>query len=160
VRVVPTWRLPDRDVAPRLPHVRFEATIDVAAPARKVFDVYADVERWPEWTASVTSIERLDQGPLRVGSRARVRQPMLPTTVWEVTELVPGERFSWVARGPGIVTTGIHVARATDRAGVTEVTAALEQRGPLGPLLGFVSRRLTRRYLDLEVHGIKERCEA
>jgi uncharacterized membrane protein len=140
--------------------VRYEATIDVAAPARQVFDVYADVERWPDWTASVTSIERLDEGPLRVGSRARVRQPWLPTTVWEVTELVPGERFSWVARGPGVVTTGIHIARDTDRAGVTEVTAALEHRGPLGPVLGFLSRRLTRRYLDLEVRGIKQRCEA
>ncbi len=140
--------------------MRYEATIDVAAPARQVFDVYADVERWPDWTASVTSIERLDEGPLRVGSRARVRQPWLPTTVWEVTELVPGERFSWVARGRGVVTTGIHIARDTDRAGVTEVTAALEQRGPLGPVLGFLSRRLTRRYLDIEVRGIKQRCEA
>jgi len=28
--------------------VRYEATIDVAAPARQVFDVYADVERWPD----------------------------------------------------------------------------------------------------------------
>jgi uncharacterized membrane protein len=145
---------------PRLLLVRYEATIDVAAPARQVFDVYADVERWPDWTASVTSIERLDEGPLRVGSRARVRQPWLPTTVWEVTELVPGERFSWVARGPGVVTTGIHIARDTDRAGVTEVTAALEQGGPLGAVLGLLSRRLTRRYLDLEVRGIKQRCEA
>ena len=140
--------------------MRFEATIDVAAPARQVFDVYADVERWPEWTASVTSIERLDEGPLRVGSRARVRQPRLPVAVWEVTELVPGERFTWVARGPGIVTTGIHIARDTDRAGVSEVTAALEQRGPLGPVLGFFTSRLTRRYLDTEVRGMKDRCEA
>ena len=140
--------------------MRFEATIDVAAPRRQVFDVYADVERWPEWTASVTSIERLDEGPLRVGSRARVRQPRLPVAVWEVTELVPGERFTWVARGPGIVTTGIHIARESDRPGVTEVTAALEQDGPLGPVVGLLTRRLTRRYLDIEVRGIKQRCEA
>lgn len=140
--------------------MRFEATIDVTAPAQQVFDVYADVERWHEWTASVTSIERLDEGPLRVGSRARVRQPGLPVTVWEVTELMPGERFTWVARGPGVVTTGIHIARESDRAGVTEVTAALEQDGPLGPVVGLLTRRLTRRYLDIEVHGIKQRCEA
>jgi hypothetical protein len=27
--------------------MRFEATIDVAAPAQLVFEVYIDVERWP-----------------------------------------------------------------------------------------------------------------
>jgi uncharacterized membrane protein len=32
----------------------FAATIDVVAPAQLVYEVYTDVERWPEWTASVT----------------------------------------------------------------------------------------------------------
>ena len=51
--------------------MRFEATIDLAAPAQLLFEVYTDVERWPEWTASVTSVERLDQGPLSVGKSLR-----------------------------------------------------------------------------------------
>lgn len=139
--------------------MRFAATIDVVAPAERVFDVYADVERWPEWTASVTSVERLDQGPLRVGSRARVRQPRLPVAVWEVTVLVPGERFAWVARGPGVVTTGTHIARDAGRPGLTNVTAVLDQEGPLGPVVGLLTARLTRRYLEAEVRGIKQRCE-
>ena len=46
--------------------MRFETTIDVAAPVERVFGVYTEVEHWPDWTASVTSVERLDQGPLRV----------------------------------------------------------------------------------------------
>lgn len=114
--------------------MRFEASIDIAAPAERVFAVYSDVERWPEWTRSVTSVERLDDGPLRVGSRARVRQPRLPTAVWEVTELVPDRSFTWVARGPGIVTTGSHVVTPLDGDGV-KATAALEQAGPLGSLM-------------------------
>ena len=36
--------------------MRFEAAIDVAAPVQHVFEVYTDVERWPEWTASVTTL--------------------------------------------------------------------------------------------------------
>jgi uncharacterized membrane protein len=139
--------------------MRFEATTEVAATTQRVFDVYSDVEHWPEWTASVTSVERLDAGPLRVGSRARIKQPRLPTAVWEVTDLVPGTSFTWVARGPGVVTTGRHEVVPTGDADRVVVTAALEQAGPLGPLLGRLTRRLTNRYLQTELRGLKWHCE-
>jgi uncharacterized membrane protein len=139
--------------------MRFEATTEVAATTQRVFDVYSDVEHWPEWTASVTSVERLDAGPLRVGSRARIKQPRLPTAVWEVTDLVPGTSFTWVARGPGVVTTGRHEVVPTGDADRVAVTAALEQAGPLGPLLGRLTRRLTNRYLQTELRGLKRHCE-
>lgn len=139
--------------------MRFEAAIDVEAPARTVFDVYADVERWPSWTSSVTSVELLDRGPLRVGSRARIRQPKLPETIWQVTVLDPGREFSWQARGPGVLTTGTHrVTPITDD--TSRVTAILDQQGPLGPVVGLVYGRLTKRYLHTEVEGIKAYCEA
>jgi uncharacterized membrane protein len=145
--------------APYRGGMRFEASIDVSGPAEAVFDTYADVERWPSWTTSVTSVERLDEGPLRVGSRARIRQPRLPVAEWQVTELVPGESFTWVARGPGVVTTGIH--RVTPITGDSvRVTAILEQAGPLGPLVGLMTRRLTQRYLETEVRGLKAHCES
>jgi uncharacterized membrane protein len=139
--------------------MRFEATIDVAAPVQRVFEVYTDVERWPEWAASVTSVERLDQGPLSVGSRARIRQPRLPTAVWEVTEVVAGQSFTWTARGPGIITTGSHVLAAPEGGGPVRVTASLEQAGLLGPLLGVLTKQLTNRYLRTELRGLKARCE-
>lgn len=139
--------------------MRFEATIDVAAPADRVFDVYSDVERWPDWTKSVTSVERLEPGPLRVGSRARIRQPRLPVAVWEVTDVVPGQSFTWIARGPGIVSTGRHVVMPTSREGEVKVTASLEQAGLLGPLVGLLTKRLTDRYLQTEVRGLKAHCE-
>ena len=137
--------------------MRFEATIEVAAPAQLVFDVYSDVERWPEWTESVTSVQRLDEGPFRVGSRARINQPRLPTAEWEVVELLPGRSFSWVARGPGIRTTGIHAVSGEGEP--VTVTATVEQAGPLGPVLGFLTKGLTERYLQMEVRGLKAHCE-
>lgn len=140
--------------------MRFEATIDIAASAQHVFAVYSDVERWPEWTESVTSAERLDDGPLRVGSRARIRQPRLPVAIWEVTEIVPGRSFTWVARGPGLVTTGSHLVAPLDGDNRASATAVLEQGGLLGPLVGRLTRRLTNDYLDMELRGLKARCEA
>jgi uncharacterized membrane protein len=139
--------------------VRFEASAEVSAPAQLVFDTYVDVERWPSWTSSVTSVELLDRGPLRVGSRARIRQPRLPVTVWQVTALVPGRESSWQASGPGVRTTGTHRVAET-AAGTSHVTAILEQRGPLGLVVGLLTSRLTRRYLRTEVDGLKAYCEA
>jgi uncharacterized membrane protein len=138
--------------------MRFQDSIEVAAPPATVFETYADVERWPSWTASVTRVELLDPGPFRVGMRARVRQPKLPVAIWQVTELLPGESFTWVARGPGVVTTGTHAVRAVG--GTTRVTATLDQEGLLGPVLGFATRGLTRRYIRMELEGLKRYCEA
>jgi len=124
-----------------------------------VFDTYADVEHWPSWTSSVTRVELLDPGPLRVGSRARVRQPRLPVVVWQVTELVPGSSFTWVARTRGVVSTGTHRVEPSGDGG-SRATAILEQGGVLGPLVGLLTRRLTRRYLDNEIRGLKAYCES
>jgi uncharacterized membrane protein len=79
--------------------MRFQHTLDVAAPPERVFAAYADVTHWPEWTDSVSSVELIDPGPLAVGSRARVRQPKLPAAVWVVTEMFPDRAFTWVAQG-------------------------------------------------------------
>jgi hypothetical protein len=39
------------------------------------------------------------------------------------------------------------------------VTASLEQGGVLGPVVGLLTKRLTNRYLDMEVNGLKAHCE-
>jgi hypothetical protein len=90
--------------------------------------------------------------------RARVRQPRLPVAIWQVTELLPGESFTWVARGPGVVSAGTHAVHAVD--GTVRVTATLDQGGLLGPVLGLATRGLTRRYLRTELEGLKRYCEA
>ena len=68
----------------------------------------SDGERWPEWTASVTSVRRLDKGPLRIGSRALIRQPRFPPAVWTVTTLEPGTGSSGRAGMPGMWVYGDH----------------------------------------------------
>ena len=65
----------------------FRYEVDIQAPPARVWSVLLDVERWPEWTTSVTSIKRLDFGPLTLGSRTSIVQPRLSKRVWRVSSL-------------------------------------------------------------------------
>ncbi|ONI75570.1 polyketide cyclase [Kribbella sp. ALI-6-A] len=138
--------------------MRFEHSATINAPADRVWAVFSDVARWPEWTPTVDSVERLDEGALRVGARTRIRQPKLPVAVWEVTELKDGEYFEWVSRGPGIKTTGGHRVVSTPEG--TVVTATIIQEGPLGWLFGRLYAGLTRRYIAQEAASLKKVTEA
>ena len=73
-----------------------------------MWDVLTDVESWSAWTSTVTSVHRLDDGPFRLGSRAKIQQPRIPETEYVVTELERGRSFTWVASGPGVRTTARH----------------------------------------------------
>lgn len=136
-----------------------ERVIDIAAPRERVWATMADVERWPEWTASMTSVERLDRTPFRVGSRVRVRQPRLPAAIWTVTALEPGRDFDWRSGTPGVTTVGGHrVDAAGDRA--SRVRLSLTWSGPLAPVVRLLLGNLSRRYVEMEAQGLKRRCEA
>ena len=102
----------------------FETSIDIRAGVDDVWAVLVDVERWPQWTASVSEVRLLGDGPLAVGTRVRIRQPRLPTTVWEVIALEQGRGFTWKAVAPGVVTVADHRVGALRRDG-TPVTRRL-----------------------------------
>ncbi len=137
----------------------FERTIEIEAPRETVWSTLADVERWHEWTASVTSAELLTNGPLSLSSRVRIKQPRLKMLDWEVTEFVPNEVFTWRSSTLGVTSMGTHrvAAAAGDR---VTVRLALDQTGLLAPLVGLLSARSTRRYIDMEARGLKARAEA
>lgn len=134
-------------------------TVEIAAPPERVWEVLTDVESWPEWTSTVTSVRRLDEGPLRVGSRAKINQPRIPETEYVVTEVEPGRSFTWVATGPGVRTTARHDAEPLPGIG-TRVRLTVSQSGWLGSIMGRFYRGLTDRYLSNEASGLKARCEA
>ena len=132
------------------------AAITIDAPIAVVWAVFTDVEKWPTWTQSVTSVELID-GPMRLGAKARIRQPQLPTVVWTVTEWNPGKSWTWTAIGPGARTQASHVLIGSGDKTVAE--QSIIPSGPIGRLAAFLWRSLTRRYLAMEAAGLKQRCE-
>lgn len=135
-----------------------ETGVDIDAPANVVWDVFSDVERWPEWTASVTRVVALDGPGIAAGKRFELKQPRMPKLVWEVTEASPGTAWTWVQRSPGGLTVARHdVAPIGD--GRARARQSIDQRGPVGALVGLLMRGMTRRYLDQEAAGLKAQSE-
>jgi uncharacterized membrane protein len=137
----------------------FQIEVEIDAPADATWAVMRDVERWPEWTPTVTSVRLLDDGPLRVGSRAVIRQPKLPPAKWRVTELDDGSRrFTWCNGGPGVLVTARHSVDA--RGEGSRARLSLRFSGMLGGMVAALTRRINEQYLAIEAKGLRERSEA
>jgi uncharacterized protein YndB with AHSA1/START domain len=135
-----------------------DSSIEISAPAPTVWDVFTDVERWSEWTASIEHIVPLDGPGIEVGNRFEIKQPRMSKLVWEVTEVDPGTSWTWRQRSPGATTFATHGV-VPHGPGQTLVRQRIDQRGPVGVLFGVLTRRLTKRYLGLEAEGLKARSE-
>jgi uncharacterized protein YndB with AHSA1/START domain len=138
--------------------VEARTSIDVAASPDEVWTVLVDVERWPEWTDSVSRIRPLDAGPLDVGSRVEISQPRIPTATYTVTALEPGHAFSWEQQQPGSRVSAHHECTQLPDGG-TRVELRVVMSGVVGGVMGLLYRRLTERYLATEAAGLKARAE-
>jgi uncharacterized membrane protein len=139
--------------------LRSATSISIGAPPERVWAVMVDVERWPEWTPTMISVQRLDEGELRIGSRARVRQPKLPAAVWRVTSITPGRQFQWQAGNMLSKALAGHEIEPEGGA-ASRVTLWIDQAGLMLPLIALFYKGLTRRYIQSEIEGLKRRCEA
>ncbi|HEY0451712.1 SRPBCC family protein [Actinophytocola sp.] len=139
--------------------MRHEVTLPIDAPAELVWQTMSTVEKWPEWTPTMTEIRRLDDGELRVGSTAEVRQPKQPPRTWTVTELTPGKSFTWVSSGTGLQLAADHVI-TTDGDGTVGALLTFTVRGVLAPVAGLLAGGAMRRAVDTEAESLKKWCES
>jgi uncharacterized membrane protein len=136
---------------------KFSITTEIAAPAQRVWEVMRDVERWHEWTPSVTSIRRLDEGPLGVGSRLVIRQPKFPPAWWKVISVEPGRGFISASKAPGLRVVAHHFVEPTPAG--SRATLSLDFQGLLGGVWGRWTKDINDRYLAFEAKGLKARSE-
>jgi uncharacterized membrane protein len=135
-----------------------EVSVDINAPADRVWAELIDVEHWPESTVSMTSVQRLDAGAFGVGSRARIKQPKLPSLVWTVTAFEPGKEFVWESISGTVRAIAGHRLDAQPD-GSVRLTLSIRQTGLFSGFVARVYAGLTQRYLNLESAGLKRRCE-
>jgi uncharacterized membrane protein len=138
--------------------MRFEHEVFIAAPADEMWRLNTDIESWPAMSPTFVSVERLDDGPLRVGSTARVKQPGQRATTWTVTAVDPPRRFEWEASVLGVHMVATHEVVAVEGGCRNRLT--LTMSGLRGRALGSVAGRLMQRSLATENEGFKRHAEA
>jgi len=138
--------------------MKCQTAIDIDASPDTVWRTLTDVESWPKWTASMTSVERLQPGELGVGSTARVTQPKLKAAVYTVTECEPGKSFVWEMKATGVKVRGTHFVEERGE-GQARMTLGIEQTGALSGIIATMFGKLTRQYVAMEAEGLKKAAE-
>jgi carbon monoxide dehydrogenase subunit G len=136
--------------------MRHEVTTTVDAPADLVWHTVRDVEKWSEWTPTVTEIRVHGGGELRPQSVATVRQPKQPAREWTVTELTD-RSFTWTSKGPGLRFSADHTVRTDGGATTVELTFSIA--GPLAPVARLLAGKAIRWAVDTEAASLKKWCE-
>jgi hypothetical protein len=133
--------------------MRIEHHTDIEAPPAVVFALTIDIERWPQLTPTVTTVERLDQGPLRVGSQAYIKQPGQRRAVWTVDALEPDRRFVWSTTTSGIRMLATHLVEPIPSG--SRSSLQVELSGIAAMFLGPLLRRKIQRVLATENDGFR-----
>jgi len=118
--------------------MRFSSSIDIDAPANKVWALVHRLEEWPRWMPSIKKIEKVSASPLSVGSQLSVTAKVSMITVtllMTVTEFV--QERSVVMQGKSLGTKLTRFYRLEPLDGRTKVTIGGEVSG----LLAWLARR-------------------
>lgn len=123
----------------REPMQRVERTARIPAPPSEVFAYLADLDNLAEWQSGVVSAERVDDGPMRVGSSANVTRELMgqrlsvPLTV---TDYAMPSRLGIESEVSGVKAAAmLELAPAEDDT-ATDLGFAMEIRGSL--MTGFM----------------------
>jgi uncharacterized membrane protein len=140
--------------------MKLEHSETINAAVERVWALTIDVESWPTITpTTVTSVQPLDGGPLRVGSTARIKQPGQRAKVWTVTAIEPTTCFAWQARVFGTTMTATHTL-ASPQPHTTTNSLRIDLEGPLARMVAFVAGRQMRRVLATENRCFREAAES
>lgn len=145
--------------------VAVETETRIARPLDVVFEALTDLERYPEWliASGIVRVERLDAGPLAVGSRLRISQNVAGrSTVLDgaVTALTPGAAFGLRGKDKDGVTIEIDAILAPDGAATT-LRWSLRLKLPLRYRMfeSMVSPQ-AKRAAALDLEALRQRLES
>ncbi len=145
--------------------VAVEIETGVACAPAEVFAALIAIERFPDWlvASGIVGVERLDSGPLAIGSRIRISQRVAGrSTVLDgsITELDPERALGLRGRDPDGVTIDIDAAVSADGSG-SRLRWSLQLGLPLRfRMFESMVARQVRRAATLDLEALRRRLES
>ena len=128
--------------------------IEIAAGPDVVWDVLADVERWPDWNSDVKSVSVSE--PLAPGVEFTWKSG--PATITSTVQSADRpEMLTWTGRATG--TRAIHTWRFEDQGGTTSVRTEESMDGWLVRLMRGRVQKVLQAGLDDSVANLKAEAE-
>ena len=136
--------------------MKFSASVEINSTPERTWALVNNVEEWPEWIPSLKKIEKVTEGPMRVGSQVLVVAKSLLTVnlLMTITEFVAGRRVVMEGR-----VLGVKMTRYYEMEPVGQNKAKLTAGGEVSGLLAFLVRRGGQSLSEEIVQALKKRVE-
>lgn len=134
-----------------------EASLETSAPSDRVWQVWSDVDHWPEWNPDMKA-SHLD-GPLKLGQTGNIDTRSGGKHDVLVTQFEPGRSFE-------LESTALPGTKMAIRATITpsgsgsRITQGFEPRGLLAPIVGPMMGGAILKTFNSVLGGLKQRVES
>ena len=145
--------------------MKVEREVDIAAPARDLYEVVMDPSRLEDWVTIHQELRDAPDGYLKKGSTLTQCLKLGGRSFkvdWAVVENDPCRRVVWEGRGPVRSKANVTYEFA-ESDGVTHFSYSNEYKlpgGPLGGMAGSVVRRVTAGELEKSLQRLRKLVES
>jgi hypothetical protein len=134
-----------------------EATLETSAPPDRVWQVWSDVNRWPEWNPDMKA-SHID-GPLKLGATGNIDTRSGGKHDVVVTHFEQGRSFELESTALPGTKMAIRATIAPSGAG-SRITQGFEPRGLLAPIVGPMMGGAILKTFNSVLNGLKTRVES
>ncbi|XVX19918.1 SRPBCC family protein [Actinomycetota bacterium] len=130
-----------------------EATSQTRADVETVWRVLSDIEGWPTWTPTVTTVQQIGREPAAYA----LWQPKLAPATWTITDWRPGQGFVWENKRPGILSVAQHWLEPAGDG--TRIHLTLEWTGGMTSTTHLLFGKRARSYVTTEAESLAAHCD-
>jgi polyketide cyclase/dehydrase/lipid transport protein len=134
-----------------------EASLETAASPDRVWQVWSDINRWPEWNPDMKA-SRLD-GPLKLGATGNIDTRSGGKHDVVVTQFEQGRSFELESTALPGTKMAIRATIASNGSG-SRITQGFEPRGLLAPIVGPMMGGAILKTFNSVLNGLKQRVES